>query len=329
MDTNDSFITIQKNILEKIKEAKMIIIHRHVKPDPDAIGSQCGLQEILQASFPDKTIKTAGEVPEDLVFLSTMTPPTDEDYKGALVITVDTANEPRVDDQRYKDGQYLIKIDHHPNDTPYGDLEWVNTHASSCSEMIAEFYLALQDKLVMTDQAARLLYAGIVGDTNRFLYASTTPRTMNIAAKLMAYDFSPADLNDEMTTVTGNIAKLMGHVLETNTVDKESGFSSVVINQDKLNEFGLEATQVHSVVSLPSRVEGSLLWVVFTEQTDGTYRCNLRSKGPIINGIAKKFDGGGHPLASGATVSTQEEIEILSDEMKQLGKQWKQEQANQ
>ncbi len=68
-----------------------------------------------------------------------------------------------MDDDRYTQGDFLIKIDHHPNEEPYGDLLWVNTEASSCSEMITE--LAIQCQLELDGEIARLLYAGIVGDT--------------------------------------------------------------------------------------------------------------------------------------------------------------------
>lgn len=92
-------------------------------------------------------------------------------YEQALVIVCDTANEERICDSRYRLGRKLIKIDHHPNDTPYGDIMWVDTDASSTSEMIYELYLAGKDDgLTMTAEAARLIYAGIVGDTGRFCF---------------------------------------------------------------------------------------------------------------------------------------------------------------
>lgn len=97
---------------------------------------------------------------------------TDDVYRGALVIVTDTANAPRISDARFSLGDQLIKIDHHPNDEPYGDLVWVNTNASSCSEIIVDFWQQHLAELTMTDNAARLLYAGIVGDTGRFLYPS-------------------------------------------------------------------------------------------------------------------------------------------------------------
>src|SRR5690554_860977 len=132
---------IQLEIIEAIKQYDTIIIHRHVRPDPDALGSQGGLKEIIQATFPEKKVYSVGIDDPEFEFLVKMDQIEDEVYKGALVITCDTANTARVDDQRFTRGDKVIKIDHHPNVDAYGDLRWVNTDASSTSEMIFELFL--------------------------------------------------------------------------------------------------------------------------------------------------------------------------------------------
>lgn len=324
METDSQTFSIQKNILDEIKKAEKIIIHRHIHPDPDALGSQCGLAEIIKESFPEKSVKTAGEDSPRLSFLVTMDPPEDEEYENALVIVVDTANEPRISDPRFNKGKTIIKIDHHPKDDEYASIEWNNTKASSCSEMITDFWLAFPNELKMNDKAARLLYGGIVGDTNRFLYDATTPHTMRVAAQLMTYDFSSTDLNNELNSTPPNVAKLKGHVLESTEVDEETGFAQVMLTQEKIKEYGVrENEDTSAVVSLPSQIEGSLLWAIFVEQREGGYRVHLRSKGPFINEIAKAHGGGGHPLASGTNAKDQTEIESIVSEMKKAGKEWK------
>jgi bifunctional oligoribonuclease and PAP phosphatase NrnA len=177
-------------ILETIRQFDTIIIHRHVRPDPDAYGSQGGLAEILKASFPEKAIYTVGKEEESLNFLRRLDKIDDEVYENALVIVCDTANQERICDGRYRLGKKLIKIDHHPNEDPYGDLLWVDTNASSTSEMIYEFYLTgKEDGLVMTKEAARLIYAGIVGDTGRVLLPRTSQKKIKYASELIKYGF--------------------------------------------------------------------------------------------------------------------------------------------
>ena len=155
-------------ILEQIKKYNKIIIHRHQRPDPDAIGSQIGLAEILKASFPYKQIYVVGKDIPGLDWIGQMDEIDGQTFDGALVIVTDTANAPRIDDRRFDNGDKLIKIDHHPNDEPYGDLMWVEPEASSCSEMIYSFYQHFAKELKMPKKAASALYAGIIGDTGRF-----------------------------------------------------------------------------------------------------------------------------------------------------------------
>ena len=102
-------MTIFQAILEKIKAYDTIIIHRHQRPDPDAIGSQVGLKEILKTNFPDKKVLATGVNEPTLSWIAEMDEVADQDYEGALVIVTDTANTPRIDDDRYDKGDFLIK----------------------------------------------------------------------------------------------------------------------------------------------------------------------------------------------------------------------------
>ncbi|MFD2306234.1 DHH family phosphoesterase [Enterococcus termitis] len=308
---------VLKEILVTIKAYETIIIHRHQRPDPDAIGSQVGLAEILRKSYPEKQIYQAGGPVEGLEFLATMDEVSDDLYKEALVIVTDTANSPRISDERYKMGKQLIKIDHHPNDDPYGDLIWVNTEASSCSEIIVDFYHHNQAELQMSDEAARLLYAGIVGDTGRFLYPATTPHTLEVAAELMTYDFKTADLNRELEQIPMSVAKLAGYVYQNIEVDN-NGAAKVILPQTLLDEYGIVDSETAAIVSLPGVIDEVLAWAIFVQQPEGYYRVRLRSKGPVINELAKKHHGGGHPLASGANAKNKAEVDVIYSEIQEL-----------
>lgn len=309
--SEDKFNEIKKQIKNEIKKWKKIIIHRHERPDPDALGSQGGLAEMIQKSFPEKEVFTAGEDNRTLDFFTTMNRPAESDYEDALVMILDTANTPRVDGKEALTlGKKIIKIDHHPDEDRYGDIQWVDPSMSSTSEMIADLWQTFPDELVLSDEGARLLYGGIVGDTNRFLYNSTTPQTMRLAAALMEKDFSHTDLNNKMSEITPKISRLIGYVLENLNVS-ENGVGSIILTQEILDRFEVEDEDTHKVVSLPGSISGVLSWGVFIQQKDNSFRCRLRSKGPIINEIAKEHDGGGHPLASGANAADEEEIKKI------------------
>ena len=308
-------MAIFQEILEKIKAYDTIIIHRHQRPDPDAIGSQAGLRALLRHNFPDKQILATGVDEPTLAWMTEMDAVADSDYEGALVIVTDTANRPRIDDERYDKGDFLIKIDHHPNEDVYGDIVYVDTQASSASEIITE--LALATGLTISDEAARLLYTGIVGDTGRFLYSATTSRTMQIAATLREFDFDFAAISREMDSFSFKIAKLQGYVFDHLEVD-ENGAARVTLTKEVLNRFEVTDAETAAIVGTPGKIDVVQSWAIFVEQSDGTYRVRLRSKTVVINEIAKRHDGGGHPLASGANSYSLEENDQIYQEIKQV-----------
>ncbi|CRK84401.1 DHH family phosphoesterase [Neobacillus massiliamazoniensis] len=306
---------MKEKILEAIQQYETIIVHRHVRPDPDAYGSQCGLVEILKESYPEKKIYAVGREEPSLYYMRRLDFIEDSVYKGALVIVCDTANAERICDDRYSLGDKLIKIDHHPNEDPYGDLLWVDTSASSCSEMIYEFYLYGKNKgLKLNDAGARLLYAGIVGDTGRFLFPSTTEKTFGYAGELIHYHFSRTELYDKMYEMSPNLIKLNGYILQ-NFKFESNGVASVILSKKILEEFDVRPPEASQLVGILGDVKGIKAWVFFIEEDD-QIRVRLRSKGPVINGIARKFKGGGHPLAAGASIYSWDEVENVLSELR-------------
>lgn len=307
---------MKRQIIDTIAKYETIIIHRHVRPDPDAYGSAFGLREILRATYPNKKVYTTGEHEETLSFLTMPDKVTDDQFKDALVIVTDTANTERVDDQRYKTGAFLLKIDHHPNDDPYGDLLWVNTDASSASEMIYDLYE--EGKKVadwtMSDEAARLLFAGIVGDTGRFMFHSTSRKTFETAGDLISYNFDRTELFNGMYEVDRNLLNLQGYIYQKFVID-DNGMAYVKLTVDTLKEYGVTSSETSLLVGSLGNVKGIRAWVIFIEESD-QIRVRLRSKGPIINELAKEFGGGGHPLASGASVYSWEEADRVIEKLK-------------
>ncbi|MBM7644804.1 phosphoesterase RecJ-like protein [Scopulibacillus daqui] len=301
---------ILEEIFKAIESYDTIIIHRHIRPDPDAIGSQGGLACFIKDNYPEKKVYAVGEEVPSLTFLNRMDQIEDDVYSGALVIVCDTANQERVSDQRYTMGEKLIKIDHHPNVDPYGDIVLVNTDASSVSEMIVDMYEARPD-FHMSNEAARLLYAGIVGDTGRFLF-STSPETLKKAALLVKKDFDRQILHDNLYKSSLHLTRLEGYVLQ-NFALNEHGVGCMKITLDLMESFSVTPAEASLLVNTFSNVENIKAWVFFIEEKD-QIRVRLRSKGIVVNTIAERYGGGGHPNAAGATIYSWEETEqVLND----------------
>lgn len=306
----------KQQILDAIKENDTIILHRHVRPDADALGSQCGLKEMISTTFPEKNVFVVGEEDPALTFLAEMDDIADDMFTDALVIVCDTANTGRISDVRYKLGKQIIKIDHHPNVDPYGDIMWVDTTASSTSEMIYELLLFGQGEWKLSEYGAKLIYGGIVGDTGRFLFPSTNNKTFRYAADLIEYPFDRQALYDGLYNVEVKIARLRGYILQNFTLTK-SGVSKIVLSKEVLEQFDVLPLETGKLVGTLGEVKGIKAWIFFVEEED-VIRVRLRSKGPVINELAQKYNGGGHPLASGASVSSWEEADRFMEDLEAL-----------
>lgn len=307
-----------QQILQAIAENDTIIIHRHQRPDPDAFGSQVGLAETIRNSYPDKTVLCAGENSPSLAWLATMDDVPVDAYKGALVIVTDTADTPRIDGESYDQGRMLIKIDHHPDDDQYGDVRWVLPDASSTSEVLIDIINGSAGQLKMNAAAARLFYAGMVGDTGRFMYNNTSAHTLRLVAQLYdAFDFGPDVVNQKMSEVTMGQAKLQAFAMSELQITPH-GAGYYVIHQDDLKRLGVAADQYQVAVGTGGRLAECRAWAMFTEQPEGNFRVSLRSKQYEIESIAKNHNGGGHALASGAKAADDAEIKQIVNELDAL-----------
>lgn len=309
---------MKKQVIETIEKYEKIIILRHVRPDPDAYGSQMGLKELILKNYPQKTVYADGNHDESLTYLGKPDIVTKEDYQDALIIITDTGNTERIDSDFYKEGAFILKIDHHPDVDQYGDLRWVDTKASSTSEMIVELfeYGQEQDGWQLTSTGARFLFAGIVGDTGRFMYPSTTVQTFQRASELLKYDFDREALFEGMYEIERKVLDLQGYIYQNFRMD-EHGAAYIKIDQETLAKFNVSSAESSQLISALGNVKGICVWTMLIEEED-VIRVRLRSKGPVVNTLAAEYGGGGHPLASGASVYSWEEADELIGKLKQL-----------
>ena len=302
---------MKRQIIDTIEQYEKIIIHRHVRPDPDAYGSQMGLKALIEKNYPTKQVLAAGEHDVLLGYLGEPDTVTEADYEGALVIVTDTANTDRIDGQLYNTGAFLLKIDHHPNEDPYGDKLWINTDASSCSEMVYSIFEEGQANYSweMSPEAARFLFAGIVGDTGRFMFQSTTEKTFEAASALIKQPFDRTALFAGMYEVERKILHLQGYIYQNFTID-ENGAAYIKLTKEILEEFDVTVSETSQLVGSLGDVKGICAWIIFIEEDD-QIRVRLRSKGPVINTLAMQHNGGGHPLASGASAYSWDEVDEI------------------
>lgn len=299
-----------REFIEKIKEYNQIVLFRHINPDLDAFGSQLGLYYILKASFPKKRIVIAGETKSDLfsVFVDYDIDQYLENEK-TLGIVLDTANRERIDGD-YLCCHELIKIDHHLIVDNYGDINIVDDSASSCSQIITCLCNDLKDDLIINKEAATALYRGIIGDSNRFLYRSTDERTFQMAALLVSKGIDIEAIYQQLYLKDMKNLDVTKFIL--NHYYYHNGIAYYILKDEDLKTLGISREEGSNYVNTLSNIKQFEVWMAITENKAlNHFRVSIRSRRYAINDVANAFGGGGHALASGATLESLDQLESL------------------
>ena len=310
-------------IYNKINEYDRIIISRHLRPDGDAVGSTKGLQAILKASFPGKEILCINEdYADQTAFLGSEDAQLpEEEYRNALVIVLDSAEKGRVSNKNIGAAKELICFDHHVEEAPYGDISVVEPELSSACELVVNWYRLLEDRLVLTKEAATYLYAGMVTDSGRFRFDSTTGDTLRDAALLLdkGVETEPlyANLYMEDFDILKYQAYAYGQMMRT-----ENGVAYLFVDKDMKEQFHLTPEQASNSVNLMDTIKGSLIWLAFI-QYDKFIRVRLRSRFVPIRELAAEYNGGGHDMAAGATIYSEEDMREMIRKADKILKEYK------
>ncbi len=313
-----------QTILDKIKEYNKIFIFRHFRPDGDAVGSTKGLRDILRATFPEKKIYLQNSDFSDyLTFLGgedELLP--DEEYADALGIVVDTATKSRISNKKYSHCRELVKIDHHIPVESYAHYEWVEEERSSACEMIAAFYDAFRDELIITPEAAKYIYTGMVTDSGRFRFRDVSPETMRLAGVILSVGIDTENLYSNLYLKDFKEYKFEAYARRKMKIT-ESGVAYLYVNRKMKKKFNLTDEEASASVSLMDSIKGSLIWLAFIDNADGTIRVRLRSRFVTVSELAGKYGGGGHACASGATVHSKREMRELIADADKLVREYK------
>lgn len=302
----------QEEILKKINEYKKIAIFAHRSPDFDAFGSSFGLASFLKNNYPDKEIVVLGE--NHYLYSGDFYPMNDvvsDEWfsKGVLAIVVDTATQDRASDERFNKADCLIKIDHHPNVDPYGDICFVDDSAVAVSEILSILFLL--DGREISQNCATYLFSGIVGDSGRFRYSSTTATTFEVASLLISKGIDVNHVYNLMYAQELEDLECRAYILN-NYIITAHGFAYYIFDKETQEKLNIPAERAKENVNVFSGIRGINVWAAITEDTKrGEWRVSLRSAALPINGFAEIWRGGGHVQASGASLLNKEEIPVF------------------
>ncbi len=303
-------------IFNEIKKNKNILILPHINPDGDALGSCFGLKYALLEYFPEKKIKIVfNKENEYLDFLGLTDNWGDWGNKSYLLITLDTANEERINKPNNLDPKKIINIDHHISNTYYGDLNYVMPEASSACEIIA---IILEKWFKNINNRSKMaLYTGIITDSNRFLYNSTSKKTLKIASWLYVDSLNTQYIYNKLYLKPKLDFDILQFIYKKIKIKDSIGY--YIINKEDISQLKKESFEFKKYISLLNGYKDIKIWFsVIWKKEDQIYKISLRSREYNLIDIANSYNGGGHKYACGLQIKDIKELEVIINKLKEL-----------
>ena len=311
-------LDLYKQIKKEIKRYKDIVIVRHIGADPDALGSQFALKELIKLNFNDKNVYVLGNATSRFKYMGSLDKDESLDYSKCLLIVLDTPDVKRIDiNADISKFASIVKIDHHPFVEKYANIELCDENASSTSQLILEFILA--NKLKINDMIAKYLYTGIVSDTDRFLHDYTSKRTFELVNYLLSNsNIKFTELYEPLYMRPLEEVRFQGYIYQNMTVT-DNGLAYIKITDELMKEYKVDSASAGNMINDLKYIDKIKIWVFFSEDTKSNLiRANIRSRGPYINEVATIYGGGGHKYASGARLTSWKQVDNLIEDLDKL-----------
>jgi phosphoesterase RecJ-like protein len=292
-----------EQIVEAIRLRRRFVISSHARPDGDSIGSQLAMASALRALGKDVRIVNRDAPPGALlafpgvrdIFIADRV---GDGFDAAIIMECGDLGRTGVSGL---ERSFVINIDHHPDNTAYGQLNWFDAGAAACGQMVYELVCGLG--VPLSEEIATHVYLAILTDTGSFHYSSISPRTFDICRQTLLAGVDPVMVARCVydTNSLGRL-KLFGAVLSAMQMDETGRIAVVYVDHAMAQAAGGTYEDTDGLINLPLTVR-EIEAVVFFKHLEGdTYRVSMRSKGDVdIGSIAKAFDGGGHKNAAGCT----------------------------
>lgn len=239
------------------------------------------------------------------------------DYKTLnkpLLIVLDVPNMHRIDGIEGLKYDCILKIDHHPKEDINAFVEWIDETKSSTCQMVTE--LLLNTKLRINQKIAENLFLGMVSDSERFSLKNTTYETFDTVKELLKQskiDFT--SLYDILYRRPFSEYKFIAFITNNLVIDNNK-LGYIKISDQDLKDYNVDVATPSNLINNYNFIDELLVWIFITEDIKNKqYKISIRSRGPIINKIANKYNGGGHKFACGARLDSMESVNELIQEL--------------
>ena len=304
---------------EALRAHERFLVTTHENPDGDALGSLLAMKLALEQLGKDAVMYLAGDAPLPVEYsfmsLDDVRRALPDDAAERILVAVDCANERRLgpDPEILTMAPLVVDIDHHHDNTRFGDVNLIAPDASSTGELLRELFRLLDVRL--TPEIAEALYIALVTDTGRFQYVNTTPKALRLAAELVE---AGANVKRVFQGVYESVQfaklKLLARALERAQVYEGGRIVVSFLRRNDFHEVGAAEPYSEGIIDYLRAVEGADMAVLIREppRSDGpTRRVSLRASVDEVDvsAIARKSGGGGHRQAAGfSSEATVEEI---------------------
>jgi bifunctional oligoribonuclease and PAP phosphatase NrnA len=302
--------TEQAAVAAALRGHDRFLVTTHENPDGDALGSLLAMK--LALTQLDKDVRTylAGStpLPQEYAFMrldDDLLRELPDDAAERVLVAVDCANESRLgpDPEILMSAPLVLNIDHHHDNTRFGDVDLVVSHASSTGEVLSDLFRELGVRV--TPEIAEALYIALVTDTGRFQYTNTTPKTLRLAAELVE---AGANIHRVFQGVYESVQfaklKLLARALERAQVFEGGRLVVSHLLREDFTDVGAAEPYAEGIIDYLRAVEGADMAVLIREppRSDGpTRRVSLRASVDEldVSAIARRWGGGGHRQAAG------------------------------
>jgi bifunctional oligoribonuclease and PAP phosphatase NrnA len=308
-------------VVEAIRGNDRFLVTTHENPDGDALGSLLATQLALEALGKSSLMFLPGPAPLPGEYrflpLEALQRSLPDDAADRTLIAVDAANESRLgaDAAALHSAPFTINVDHHHDNSRFGDVNLVDAEASSTGEVLRGVFAELG--LELTAELAEPLYVALVTDTGRFQYANTTPKALRLAAELVE---AGADVHKVFQGVYESVQfaklKLLARALERAQVYEGGGLVVSYLLRDDFAEVGAVEPYSEGIIDFLRAVEGAHMAALIREPPRGgspARRISLRASHDEldVSAIARAAGGGGHRQAAG--FSSDDSIAALTE----------------
>ena len=299
--------------VDLVRKHQRFLITTHVRPDPDGLGSQLALADALEGMGRQVQMVIASSWPPRYTFLDPerriqrFVPPGDAHKDVEVIVVLDTGTWNQLGDF----GDWMktstatkVVIDHHVTQDDLGALQLFDTTSEATGRLVYEAVQALGQQI--SRKAAACLFAAVATDTGWLRHKNTTAATFALAEKLTRAGADPNYLYDEIYE-QNTVARinLLGLVLQRLQVIEKGTIAYSEVFKGDYVKTGAIPQDTEDAVGYTRSISGVEVGMIFLEQPAGGIKVSFRSKGKVdVAAIAKSFDGGGHRLASGATLHT-------------------------